>query len=117
MVMGRITVWVGSKIYEELKKQKINVSREVRLFLKKMLEERGVKIDEPEVVIRVRCVFCENEFETSSITQAKCPKCGKTFRIYTKKYGSRIREIAKGSREELFKLYYRKRKEDAQNIC
>ena len=108
--MSDIHIWVGKELKEAAKKLNINLSKEFREFLEQRLKEHNIEVpkEEPRIIIAVRCIHCGNTFETSSIGQVRCPRCQKTFRVYTRRYGSRIVKIVKGTREELFKLYAKK---------
>jgi Zn finger protein HypA/HybF involved in hydrogenase expression len=104
-----INLWVPKELIEEAKKKQINLSELFREALTKKLREMGteVKLPEPSLVIKVECIYCKNLFETTSIKIVRCPRCQKYFRVYTKRYGSRIKGIVKGSEADLMKAYNR----------
>jgi len=108
MADSRINIWLGKELKEACKKLNINISKEFRNWLIEKLKTYNIEIktNEPEIIVLVRCIHCGNEFETSSIIQVRCPKCQRSFRVYTSK-GSRIRKLIKGNLITLHTLYNR----------
>jgi len=110
--MGKsdIHVWLGKELKEACKKLNINISREFRLWLAQRLKENNieVKVPEPEIVLLVGCIHCGHQFETTSISQVRCPNCQKTFRVYVRGGTSRIKKIIRGDIQKLYALYAKK---------
>jgi len=105
----KITLWIGKELKYAAKAVKINLSAFLREKLKEELAKRNmeVKLDEPELILEVRCPYCGFKQQTSTIKTVQCQRCKKFFKVYTRKYGSRITNIIKGDKQKLFALYSR----------
>jgi uncharacterized OB-fold protein len=60
------------------------------------------------LIVRVKCPWCGEEFNTSKFKYLVCPNCFRRFNVYYKKKGKVthfIVSIVKGTRSQLFRIY------------
>jgi len=101
---NHITIYIGKKRKELIKKYRINATQ----LFKKALDERLKQIlgkppeieDNPKYIILVRCPNCHKYYQTSTVKRATCPECGTMMRVYTKKHGLRGK-VLEGKEEVL----------------
>jgi formylmethanofuran dehydrogenase subunit C len=105
---GNVNIWLGIELKKAVVKAGVNLSEFVRNKLLEELKNRNIKIEhpDPELVIRVRCPFCNSQRDTSSILTVRCSHCGRFFKVFRKRGHSRIVAIVKGNISVLNKLYY-----------
>ncbi|MBU5537663.1 MAG: hypothetical protein KQA38_03830 [Candidatus Aenigmarchaeota archaeon] len=105
---GRIHLWLGKDLKKAVIKAGIDVSEFLRAKLLEELRNRNIQIEieDPELIVRVRCIHCGFIQNTSTIKLVRCVNCNRFFRVFTKK-GSRIRGIIKGNEYLLQRFYYR----------
>ena len=105
---GNVNIWLGVELKKAVIKAGINISEFVRTKLLEELKNRNIEIkyQDPELIIRVRCPFCNSQRNTSSILNVRCFHCGHFFKVFRRRGRSRVVAIVKGNKSILNRLYY-----------
>ena len=103
---GRVEIFIGKQLKEAISKlPNFNLSAFVREKLIEYLKSKGIEVKEyePDLLLLVKCPYCNGKFVTSSVKTVQCKWCGKFFKVYIKRGVSRIVKIVKGNRMLLWR--------------
>jgi len=101
--MPKVTVWIGEKHYRAAKEHALNLSQLLREAIEQATKDKIPDPDYflPDLLVQVRCPYCGAFKVTGALSATKCDRCKRVFRIYTRKYGTRIVKIVRGDQQLL----------------